>query len=156
MGKLSFPNVARSIAVDAKNSCVVRVGRLLEIDVARGYHSVADVDAMTAAMRSIFENLPPGRRIIIAADWRDCPVLAPEVAAHAVHMFTASNPHVERSAILVRPNQATSTLQVARLIGESDCNVRRVFRVSSEMKGWLGEVLDAAERERLVLFLSGR
>ena len=41
--------------VSGANTCVRTVGRLVEIRLARGYHSVADVEAMSARTTVLFE-----------------------------------------------------------------------------------------------------
>jgi hypothetical protein len=71
-------------------------------------------------------------------------------------MLTAVNPRIERSAILHRDDQATSVLQVMRLIKEAQSPHRRVFTNPFEMQSWLGEVLNDTERERLRVFLAQR
>ena len=138
------------------NTCVVRVGRLMEIDVASGYKTVADVEAMIATIGACLAKVPPATRVVIAADWRPCTVFTPDVADRAVRMLTIANPRVERSAILHRADHATSILQVFRLVKESHFEGRRLFSAVADVEKWLGEVLDAAERERLHAFLTPR
>lgn len=138
------------------NTCVVRVGRLIEIDVAAGYKTVADVDAMIAMIGAELAKLPAKTRVVIAADWRPCTIFTPDVADRALEMLTVINPRVERSAILHRADHATSILQVFRLVKEGRFEGRRVFTVVSDMEHWLGEILGPAERERLHAFLTQR
>ena len=138
------------------NTCVVRVGRLMEIDVASGYKTPADVEDMIGMIGAELAKLPSKTRVVIAADWRPCTVFTPDVADRAVKMLTVINPRVERSAILHRADHATSILQVFRLVKESHFEGRRVFTVAADMERWLAEVLDPAERERLRAFLTPR
>jgi hypothetical protein len=139
-----------------RNSCRIVEGRLLEIDVAGGYNTVADVTDMIAMIAREFAVVPVRTRIVIAADWRPCKLFTPEVAERAVEMMSGTNPRIERSAILHRDDQATSVLQVARLIKEAQSPHRRVFTNPFEMQSWLGEILNDAERDRLRAFLSQR
>src|SRR4051812_11193318 len=109
------------------NTCIVNVGRLMEIDVANGYHTVEDVDAMIALIGRAFAQVPAGVRAVIIADWSACTVFSQDVALRARAMLSNVNPRVERSAILHRPDQATSVMQVFRLIKESAFDDRRLF-----------------------------
>ena len=138
------------------NTCKIVTGRLLEIDVGAGYRSVEDVDAMIAMMGAEFARVPEPTRVVIAADWRACRVLTPDVAERAVQMLSRSNPRIERSAILHRDDQPTSVLQVVRLTREAQVPYRRVFTDPAEMKAWLGEILTPAECARLDEHLDAR
>src|SRR4051812_32929771 len=95
-----------------RNTCRVVVGRLMEIDLPAGYRTIDDIDEMCRLRDEQFEALREPSPLVIAADWRACTVLLPAVAARAVAMLAASNPRIERSAILHEVNQATSVLQV--------------------------------------------
>lgn len=128
----------------------------MEIDVAAGYKNVGDIDTMIGMIGAELAKIPAKKRVVIAADWRPCMLFTPEVAERAVKMLTVANPRVERSAILHRADQATSVLQVFRLVKESHFEGRRVFTGVPEMERWLAEVLDADERGRLHTFLTRR
>jgi hypothetical protein len=138
-----------------KNSCRVIEGRLMQIDVAAGYHSVGDVDDMIEMIRAEFARVP-GPQIVIAADWRPCKLFSPEVADRARAMLSSVSPRVERSAILHREDAATSVLQVMRLIREVKFEHRRVFTDPAKMQEWLGELLNERERAQLEAFLAQR
>jgi hypothetical protein len=125
----------------------------LEIDVRAGYRSVTDVDDMIARIKQQLKIVAEPTLIVIAADWRACRVLTPDVSERAVSMLVVSNPRVERSAILHEPTQATSVLQVIRIVREANLPNRRVFTDPYEMEHWLGEVLNELERERLAALL---
>jgi len=139
-----------------QNSCRVVVGRLMEIDIAAGYRTVDEIEAITRKMREHLEAAPPQTRFVIAADWRACRVLTQVVAERAAAMFLVGNPMIERSAILHAPDQATSVLQVMRLTQEAESPHRRVFTSPHEMERWLSEVLTHPEVERLRAMLYRR
>jgi hypothetical protein len=128
---------------------------LLEIRVRDGYRTVSDVDEMIAMIVSEMARVPEPTRIIIAADWRQCRVLTPDVAERAVQMLTRSNPRVERCSILHDPGQATSILQVLRIAREAKLQNRRVFTDPDEMRTWLAEIMQPDELARLDSLLRG-
>lgn len=136
-----------------ENSCYVRIGRLMEIDVAAGYHSVADVDSMSAMMQAALAKIPSSTKLVIAADWRACKVLSPAVAERVTEMLISVNSRIERAGILHSASQATSTMQILRLVHDAHSTDRRVFKSVQEMAEWLGEVLPPIERARLHAFL---
>jgi hypothetical protein len=138
----------------AKNTCRVVEGRLLEIDVAKGYEQVSDVDEMIVMIRSAVALVPEPTRLIIVADWRKCRLFSEQVATRAVAMLTGSAERIERSAILHGTDHATSLLQVFRLVKEASQTHRQLFTDRRELERWLGELLNEAERARLHAFLS--
>ena len=140
--------------MEKRNTCRIVQGRLMEIDVAVGYRTVADVDEMIGLIGSTLAAQPSRTRVVIAADWRPCKLFTPEVAARALTMLSGVNPRIERSGILHREDQATSVLQVMRLVKESHHPNRRVFTDTTLMGDWLCEVLDLRESRRLREFLS--
>src|SRR5262245_24804326 len=109
-----------------QNTCHITVGRLMEIDVAAGYRSVADVDEMIGMIAGELARLPK-LSVIVAADWRPCGLFTPDVAERAIKMLSSVNDRIERSAIIHRVDQPTSVLQVMRLIREAKYEHRRVF-----------------------------
>src|SRR6185295_1146909 len=138
------------------NSCRILEGRLLEIDIASGYRVLQDVDYMMAAIAQALARVPERTRVVIAADWRPCKLFTPEVAERVVAMFTRDNVRIERSAILHTADQATSVLQVMRLIRESGHPNRQVFTDTKAMRDFLDQVLNERERTRLTQFLASR
>jgi len=138
------------------NTCTVRVGRLMEIDVAAGYPDVAAVDDMIAQMATVFNAVSADGRIVIAADWRPCELLGPDVAERVVEMLERANRHVIRSAILHRADNPLSVLQCFRLAKMTGVDHRRTFRHPHEMELWLGECLEPLEVARLQQFLAQR
>lgn len=137
----------------ASNTCEFVVGRLLEIRVAAGYGSVADVNDMIGMMQGQVSSLSPDGRYAIAADWRAVHVMSPETASRARDMLARSNPRVTRSAILTLPESSTTNLQVMRLVREAENAARRHFTSALEMHRWLSEVLTEQEGQRLASFL---
>jgi hypothetical protein len=131
------------------NRCEIVVGRLLEIDVRAGYRTTADVDEMIRNIKQQFGTVAEPTRIVIAADWRRCRVLTPDVSERVTQMLVSTNARVERSAILHDSTQATSILQIMRLVREAEFAHRRVFTDPHEMEAWLAEILSHGERERL-------
>lgn len=137
----------------AVNTCEIVAGRLMEIRLAAGYRSVADVDDMIRMMVRKFTTLPVGARVVIAADWRGISVMSQETSERAKVMLTQSNPRVLRSSILIGEQRHTASLQVVRLVREADNQERRCFASAAEQYEWLAEVLTDDERARLAVFL---
>jgi hypothetical protein len=135
------------------NHSQIVVGRLLEIDVGAGLTTLDDVERLIADTDVWYTRVPEGTPVVIAADWRACKLFSPPVAERALKMLSASGTRVERSGILHSPLQSTSVLQVMRLVREANFPARRVFTEAAEMERWLGELLTAAESERLHLML---
>jgi len=136
------------------NTCEINVGRLMEIRVADGYHSVRDIERMISMMQAHTSALGAGDKFVIAADWRNVGMMAPDIAAHAREMLARANPRVLRSGILSSPDQSLANLQVVRLIREAESPGRRNFTSTDELYRWLTEVLTESERARLAKFLS--
>src|SRR5260221_6857307 len=121
----------------------------MEVNLADGYQTVGDVEDMIAKSSAEFAKLEPQQQVMGAADWRPCKLFTPEVAERARQLLVGVSPHVERSGILHRADQAVSVLQVFRLAKESKFANRRVFTEPAQMEAWLGELLDLHERARL-------
>jgi hypothetical protein len=137
----------------SSNTCEINVGRLMEIRVGAGYHSVRDVDCMLSLIQAQFGKLGPGARCVIVADWRNVTMMSPETAARAREMLTRGNPRAIRSSILTLPERSLGNLQVVRLVRESDSEQRRHFTNAVEQYRWLAEVLTEPEQARLAEFL---
>lgn len=136
-----------------KNTCQVVVGRLLEIRVAAGYRSVADVDDMIGMIRAEIAKLDPTTKCVIAADWRAVRVMPPDTADKASVMLQAMNPRVMRSAILTLAVNPTTNLQVLRLVNQAENADRKHFTSTLALHQWLSTVLTKEESERLRVFL---
>ena len=138
------------------NTCRVVEGRLLEIDVAAGFNQPSDIDDQIRLIISALKTVPHDVKVVIAADWRPCRLFTPETAEHAIKLFSDLNQRIERSAILHRFDQATSVLQVVRLIRETHFDRRRVFTSADDAYAWLDPALNPAEQKRLRDFFAQR
>jgi hypothetical protein len=125
----------------------------LEIRVANGYRSVADVDDMVRMISLAVSGLAPEQKFVIAADWRAVNVMSPETSTRARAMMMGTNARVRRSSILTADAQSTTQLQVLRLVREADNENRRHFTRAREQHAWLSEVLTPEESSRLSEFL---
>jgi hypothetical protein len=128
----------------------------MEIDVAAGYNSAQDIDAMISMIGAEMSKFPLEPKLIIAADWRPCKLFTQEVADRAIKMLTFVNTRIERSAVLHREDAPTSVLQVMRLVRESKFDHRRLFTDPHKVEQWLEDILTPPERARLKLFLAQR
>ena len=135
------------------NTCKFVVGRLLEINVAAGYRTVDDVDAMIRMIKESVATLPGNQKFSIVADWRAVGIMPPETAARVRLMATGTNGRVVRSTILTLPEHSTTNLQVVRIVRESENPARRHFTSPTSLCSWLDEVLSPAESTRLRTFL---
>jgi hypothetical protein len=139
-----------------RNTCEIREGRLLEIDIAAGFNEPSDIDNQIKLIVSVLSQLGPDLRVVIAADWRPCRLFTPEVADRAIKLFSDLNARIERSGILHREDQPTSVLQTLRLIRETHFDRRRVFTNPDDIFEWLDPVLNVRERTRLREFFGQR
>jgi len=136
-----------------RNTCEFVVGHLLEIRVAAGFNTVADVDEVIRMTRNNLTMLPPGARFVAAADWRAVRLMPPETALRAQRLLLGANPRLKRAAILTLPESPLTNLQVVRLIRESEHADRRHFIWARKMHAWLAEALTDEESSRLREFL---
>jgi len=130
------------------------VGRLLEIRVASGLRTAADVDAHFVSIGQALESIPPGQRHVTVADWRTCPVMSPEAAQRFAQQIAQYNARTERSAALANQEAPVTVLQFMRVIREAGLPDRKLFFSEQELQSWVGEILSEAERERLRDFLA--
>jgi hypothetical protein len=129
------------------------VGRLLELDLGTGFKTVDEVEAFGAGMSALlFGHGAEGRRLVLAADWRRYEVARPEVAECLVSRMRRNNAIIERSALLYRQH-AASSLQLFRIVQESEGEQRRLFTDPSALIEWISEVLSPAEIDRARAFL---
>jgi hypothetical protein len=126
------------------------VGRLVESRLWTP-RTVVEVARFAEKVRQVVLRLPG--KCVICADWRAARVLSPDVADALVELFQRNNPHLERSAVLLSGKDASFQLQVERAAREAANEMRRTFLVASQMRAWLAEVLDDAERRRMNEFL---
>jgi hypothetical protein len=67
-----------------------------------------------------------------------------------------NSPVIERNAILQGPRHPTAVLQLFRIVQEAGNPLRRLFTDLDALTGWLAEVLEPAEIERVRSFLVTR
>jgi hypothetical protein len=128
-----------------------RVGRLLEIR----FRSPLDKGAVGAFATEVgVRTRDPGARVVSCVDMRSLRPLPPDVSDAFVDVLRGANPRIERTACLLPEASATLRLQIERLHREAGNPARRTFRDAGDLRAWLGEVLDLAERRRLADFLS--
>jgi len=148
---LAVPAIAGTVA----NTYRIVVGRLLEVRIGGSLRTPADVDTWFDGVRAALAELPAGKRQVVAADWRGCPLMSDEAADRALLRLKQANVNMDRSAALASAASPIAVLQFLRLCRSSDPNGnRRLFTDVDEMSEWLGEVLSDAERQRLRAFLS--
>lgn len=135
------------------NTAKVNVGRLLEVRVAAGFRTAADVDAHFANIDRQLATIRSGQQHVTVADWRACPVMSPEAAQRLAHHIARTNARTERSAALAVQTAPVTVLQFMRVIREAGLPDRKLFSDEEELIGWLGEVLTREERQRLREFL---
>lgn len=139
------------------NTYRIVVGRLLEVRITENIRTVADVDAWFDGVRAALTHLPPGKRQVVAADWRACALMSDEAAERALFRLKQANANMDRSAALASPASPVAVLQFLRLCRSSDATGnRRLFTDPQEMTEWLGEVLTDVERHRLSTFLANQ
>jgi hypothetical protein len=135
------------------NTCEFVVGRLLEIRFAPGPTHVVDIPGMIdLAVRSLSAH-DVQTRFTVVADWRAVPIMSPETAARMRQFLSGINHRVTRSAILTQPANATTNMQIVRIVHESDNANRRHFGSPHMLHRWLSEILNDAESRRLKEFL---
>jgi hypothetical protein len=136
------------------NSCEVRVGRLMEIRIDRGFHSIDDVEDMRGNIARAFESVGPNVNVVIVADWRRTRLMAGDAADAFGKMIGSFNERIERSGIVSSPNSPTTVLQFLRVIRESKHPNRRLFDQPVELMTYLNALLTPEESERLEQFLA--
>jgi hypothetical protein len=135
------------------NTAVVRTGRLLEVRADAGYRNAAEVDSLFDEIDRQLAKLPPDVRHVTVADWRRCPLMAPEAAQRIGQRIANTNAHTERSAALANSESPVAVLQFVRLIRDAGLPDRKLFFDRNELVDWLSDVLTDAEIQRLKDFL---
>jgi hypothetical protein len=131
------------------NTSKLKVGRLLEVRVAAGFRTTADVDAHFAGIDRALEALPSGQRHVTVTDWRLCTVMSPETAKRLAERIAFYNARTERSAAIASQTSPVAVLQFVRVIREAGLPDRKLFFGEDELRQWLAEVLTPAEQKRL-------
>lgn len=135
------------------NTAAIRVGRLIEVRVVRGYDTRADVDELCAQIVAEVGKRPPTTVFVTVADWRSCPLMSEEAGDYLVRWMIKGNPRVQRSAALFSGVAPSAMSQFLRLVRRSRHPERRAFVDDGELRSWLGERLSEEERARLADFL---
>jgi hypothetical protein len=138
----------------AANTCEIRVGRLLQIRVAKGYETPEDVDEMIAMIRAATAKLTPDVKHVTVADWRHCSVMSAEASEQALKMLLTTNPRTERSATIYSASSPTAVMQFVRLVREAGNPNRRLFSEVTSLTTWLDELLTPEESAELHRFLA--
>jgi Xaa-Pro aminopeptidase len=128
-----------------------RVGRLIEV---RHFTTMSaqDLDAFHARMLELI-NEQKGR-VVSCVDFSRVRIFSPENADRIRSTMRLLNPSIERSAILLAPENATICLQMERLVRDAASPSRRSFREAGAAIAWLREVLSPEELARLREFVS--
>jgi hypothetical protein len=126
------------------------VGRLGEIRIT-GSLTLAEMSTYRSRFATLLQTLPG--KLVFCNDLRAAHAITPEVEQQGIALMRAATPRIERAAMLVS-RKGVFGVQMLRATLSTDSRVRRVFHDPHEVEQWLGEVLDAAERERLRAFLT--
>jgi hypothetical protein len=136
------------------NSCAVRIGRLMEIRLDRGFQSVADVEELRGYITQAFATVPANVSVVVAADWRRTRLMEGEAADAFGKMIGSFNDRIERSAAVSAQTSPIAVLQFLRVIRESRHPNRKLFDNVGDLTAYLSELLTPEEKERLIVFLA--
>ncbi len=136
-----------------ENTAAIHVGRLLELRIAAGYRTAADVEALFDAIDVALSKLPASTRVVIAADWRRCRLMSSKTVELVLRRMSRNNQRTDRSAVLASHDSPTAVMQFFRVVRESNHPNRRLFFDHQDMTAWLDEVLSPQESARLHEFL---
>lgn len=128
------------------------VGRLVEVRV-ESLRSSSDAEAFIRAIRGAIVEAAPAR-IVVCADHRAVPIYTQAVSDRLVELFTSINQGIDRAGLIVARTNATFSLQIERIVRESQNPLRRVFYDPDTVTAWLSEVLTEPEVARMRAFLS--
>jgi superfamily I DNA/RNA helicase len=128
------------------------VGRLLESRLITPFSDLEldQYDAQRAKLAKRLLAIYP--RFVNCADLRQVRVLTSNQTRRFIEMFRINNPMLERAAFLI--SKQTLSIQVRRVIMESNNPNRRYFEDIEELYSWLDEVLVPEERARLREFFN--
>lgn len=125
----------------------------MEIRIAAGFATEADVDAQIDRVKRTMGKLPPSVNVVIAADWRKLTIMPRPVAERAVKLLTTTSDRIERSGILASPGSPTALMQFFRIVQESLHPSRKVVTSESELEAWIGSALTPQELARFRAFI---
>lgn len=126
------------------------VGRLVEVRVASPLNQ-GEVDAFRQELQAAIRNIRD--RYVGAVDLRHADVFPVEVAQGLIALLSGTASLVERTGFLIGES-AIFSLQIERIIRNSDSPNRRAFREPEPLRLFLSEALTANERSRLDEFLA--
>lgn len=126
-------------------------GRLVEVRVPANV-SEDEMAGVAARIRTVTAGI--GGRFVAVIDMRHGRLFSQPVVDAFIHIMTATNPLLERSALVVGDGSAVFNLQMERAIITARNPARRIFHDPRVLEAWLDEVLDATERQRLHQFLA--
>lgn len=127
----------------------------MEIRIAAGFASGADVDAQIERVRRAMSKVPTNVRVVIAADWRKLTIMPKPLAERAVKLLTTTSERIERSGILASPTSPTALMQFFRIVQESHHPSRKVVTSERELEAWLFDLLTPEELVRYRTFIDG-
>jgi hypothetical protein len=91
---------------------------------------------------------------VICTDLTEARTFSPPIAARFTELMRSDNPKIERSAFLLAKDAATFSLQIERMIRESNSPHRKTFTEAQELERWLSPHLTPPERSLLHAFLT--
>lgn len=136
------------MAIEVQNPA----GRLITFRVVAPVedgNSAAAAQALRAAIAGV------GGPVVVCADLTAARTFSPETTERFVALMRADNSTLAGSALLFGGGSATFGLQLERMVREAEHPGRRTFRDRDELRAWLAQMLDLAERDALDAFLAG-
>ena len=124
-------------------------GRLIEVKLASPL-TLEEVQQFTQKHLEIMRRIPV--KYIGVVNLLNAHVFVPAVAEGLSKLLAGAASHVERSGFLIGES-AIFSLQVERVIRESNSPNRRAFRNGDELVAWMSEVLTPPEKTQLQRFI---
>jgi hypothetical protein len=125
------------------------VGRLVEARVL-ALATRADVERYAQSFKPFAKDTAG---LVLCADHRAVRIYAPEVADDLISLFTKLNTVWRRAVLIAAPSNATLTIQLQRVVRSSNSSARRLVVDTAAAETFVADMLDAAEKARLVEFL---
>jgi len=124
-------------------------GRLIEVKLTSPL-TLADVQQFTEKHLAVMAKIPA--KYVGVVNLLEAHVFEPAVADRLSQLMAAAASHVERSAYLIGES-AIFSMQVERVIRESNSPNRRAFRNGRELVAWVSEILTPPEQIELERFI---
>jgi len=124
-------------------------GRLIEVKLASPL-TLDEVQQFAEKHLAVMRQIPV--KYIGVVNMLDAHVFEPAVAKMLSQLLTVAASHVERSAFLIGES-AIFSLQVERVIRESNSPNRRAFRNGRDLVAWVSEILTPPEQIELERFI---